>query len=115
MFPIYVSNLHITAADDLKPTHFLDMPAESTIERICYRSTDPQTGVRYHQFYDPPPSTQIAMRLIQKLEDQEDYVKNQIEDYNHQLPGKYVTPYTAYNGRPVSEKNHNLLAMFRNA
>merc|ERR1711917_9751 len=60
---------------------------ESTIERICYRSTDPQTGVRYHQFYDPPPSTQIAMRLIQKHEDQEDYVKNQIEDYNHQLPG----------------------------
>lgn len=66
---------------------FLDMPAESTIERICYRSTDPQTGVRYHQFYDPPPSTQIAMRLIQKHEDQEEYVKNQIEDYNQQLPG----------------------------
>ena len=94
------------------------MPAESTIERICYRSTDPQTGVRYHQFYDPPPSTQIAMRLIQKLEDQEDYVKNQIEDYNHQLPGKYVTPtdpYAAYYGRSVSEKTRNLLAMFRNA
>ena len=64
------------------------MPAESTIERLCYRSTDPQTGVQYHQFYDPPPSTQIAMRLIQRQEDQEEYVKNQIEDYNNQLPGR---------------------------
>ena len=24
----------------------VDMPAESTIERICYRNTDPQTGIR---------------------------------------------------------------------
>ena len=82
----------LTDVTNITVNIFLDMPAESTIERICYRSTDPQTGVRYHQFYDPPPSTQIAMRLIQKLEDQEDYVKNQIEDYNHQLPGKYSTP-----------------------
>ena len=78
--------------------HFLDMPAESTIERICYRSTDPNTGIRYHQFYDPPPSTQIAMRLIQKHEDQEEYVKNQIEEYNNNLPGKILVlsfPFTA--------------------
>ena len=72
------------------------MPAESTIERICYRSTDPNTGIRYHQFYDPPPSTQIAMRLIQKHEDQEEYVKNQIEEYNNNLPGKIYTPSYPY-------------------
>ena len=42
---------------------FLDMPSESTIERICYRSTDPVTGTRYHQLYDPPPSTNIALRF----------------------------------------------------
>ena len=28
------------------------------------------------------------MRLIQKHEDQEEYVKNQIEEYNNNLPGK---------------------------
>ena len=38
------------------------------------------------------------MRLIQKHEDQEEYVKNQIEEYNNNLPGMIWTrsyPYTA--------------------
>ena len=66
------------------------MPAESTLERICYRFTDPQTGIRYHQLYDPPPSGTIALRMTQREEDTEAYVKKQIDDYNSQLPGCYT-------------------------
>jgi adenylate kinase len=62
------------------------MPPESTLERICYRYTDPQTGIRYHQLYDPPPSGTIALRMTQKEEDTETYVKQQIDEYNSQLP-----------------------------
>jgi len=48
---------------------------------------DPQTGIRYHQLYDPPPSGTIALRMTQKQEDTETYVKQQIDEYNSQLPG----------------------------
>jgi len=65
---------------------FLDIPTDSSIERICYRHTDPETGISYHQLYDPAPTTEISLRMKQKKDDETDVVRTHIDDYLTKLP-----------------------------
>ena len=51
-------------------TGFSDIPTDSSIERICHRHTDPETGICYHQLYDPAPTTEISLRMVQRKEDE---------------------------------------------
>merc|ERR1712173_535685 len=62
------------------------MGTDSSIERICYRHTDPDTGISYHQLYDPAPTTEISLRMKQRKEDEIDVVRTHIDDYLTKLP-----------------------------
>merc|ERR1712131_3441 len=64
----------------------LDIPTDSSIERICHRHTDPETGICYHQLYDPAPTTEISLRMVQRKEDEVDVVRAQIDEYLTNLP-----------------------------
>ena len=64
---------------------FLDIPTDSSIERICHRHTDPETGICYHQLYDPAPTTEISLRMVQRKED-EVYIFKKIAASFHRKP-----------------------------
>ncbi|XP_077986552.1 adenylate kinase 8-like [Glandiceps talaboti] len=60
---------------------FLDVPNDSVIERLTLRSTDPITGERYHELYNPPRTQEIKDRCEQNEKDSEEEVKKRLATY----------------------------------
>jgi adenylate kinase len=58
----------------------LDVPDDVIVERMSGRRTDPQTGQVYHVRYNPPPAD-IADRVVQRPDDQEETVRNRLRVY----------------------------------
>lgn len=58
----------------------LDVPDDVIVERMSGRRTDPQTGQVYHVRYNPPPA-EIADRVVQRPDDQEETVRNRLRVY----------------------------------
>ncbi|XP_002735582.1 adenylate kinase 8-like [Saccoglossus kowalevskii] len=62
-------------------TFFLDVPNDSVIERLVLRTTDPITGERYHELYNPPRTQEIKDRCRQHVKDTEEEVKKRLASY----------------------------------
>jgi len=58
----------------------LEVPDDVLIERCVGRLFDPDTGNTYHRTYFPPPAD-IAERCIQRSDDNEETMKNRIEQF----------------------------------
>ena len=63
----------------------LDVPKDTILERLTLRSTDPQTGERYHLLYNPPRNGEIKQRLQTHPEDQEDRVTDRFLTYKEHI------------------------------
>lgn len=63
----------------------LECPDDTVIERISGRRSDPVTGTVYHIKYNPPPTEEIAQRLVQRSDDTEDKLKIRLGNYYAQV------------------------------
>jgi adenylate kinase len=59
---------------------YIDVPEEVIVRRMGGRRTDPETGAVYHLEHAPPPA-EIAGRLVQRPDDQEETVRNRLAIY----------------------------------
>lgn len=59
----------------------LDVPGEAIVERMSGRRTDPETGKVYHVSHNPPPA-EIAGRVVQRPDDQEDTIRHRLRVYD---------------------------------
>ncbi|XP_046844873.1 adenylate kinase 8-like [Xenia sp. Carnegie-2017] len=63
----------------------LDVPKDTILERLTMRSTDPQTGERYHLLYNPPRTGEVKDRLKMHPEDQEERVIDRFLTYHDHI------------------------------
>ena len=61
----------------------IEVPAESIVGRIVGRRMDPETGEIYHVSFRPPPAD-VANRLIQRKDDNEEAVRTRLLAYHSQ-------------------------------
>jgi adenylate kinase len=59
---------------------YIDVPEDAIVARMSGRRTDPETGAVYHLEHAPPPA-EIAERLVQRPDDQEETVRNRLAIY----------------------------------
>jgi len=59
---------------------YIDVPEEVIVRRMSGRRTDPETGAVYHLEHAPPPAD-VAGRLVQRPDDQEETVRNRLAIY----------------------------------
>ena len=69
------------AGVDIDAVVFIDVPDETVLERMTGRRMDPETGKIYHATFNPPPA-EIAGRVIQREDDNEDSVKTRLQKYH---------------------------------
>ena len=58
----------------------LEVEAEAIVRRMAGRRTDPETGEVYHLEHNPPPA-EIAQRVVQRPDDQEDTIRHRLAVY----------------------------------
>jgi len=61
----------------------IEVPDEDIVNRIVGRRMDPETGEIYHVSFKPPPP-ELASRLIQRKDDNEDTVRMRLSAYHEQ-------------------------------
>ena len=61
----------------------IEVPDEDIVNRIVGRRMDPETGEIYHVSFKPPPP-ELASRLIQRKDDNEDTVRMRLAAYHEQ-------------------------------
>ncbi|MBT4059701.1 MAG: adenylate kinase [Euryarchaeota archaeon] len=61
----------------------IEVPDDAIVERIVGRRMDPDTGDIYHITFKPAPS-EIAGRLIQRKDDNEEAVRTRLSAYHNQ-------------------------------
>ncbi len=61
----------------------IEVPDDSSVERIVGRRMDPETGEIYHIQFNPAPES-IKDRLIQRKDDNELTVRNRLKSYHKQ-------------------------------
>ncbi|KAK2959114.1 putative Adenylate kinase, chloroplastic [Blattamonas nauphoetae] len=73
-------------ASGILPTHViqLNVPDEDLMDRALGRRLDPETGKIYHIKTNPPPAD-VAGRCIQRSDDQEEKVRNRLNQYHANL------------------------------
>lgn len=59
----------------------LEAPDDVLVERVVGRRIDPETGEIYHVAFNPPPSTEIAGRLISRSDDSEEKARIRLRTY----------------------------------
>lgn len=60
----------------------IEVPDDLIVERITGRRTDPETGTIYHLKFNPPPSAEIAERVVQRKDDTEVACVARLEKYH---------------------------------
>lgn len=77
----------------------LDVEDSQLVDRVVGRRSDPETGKIYHLVTNPPESEEIANRLEQRADDNEETVKVRLENYHANkeavlsvYQGTYVPP-----------------------
>ncbi|KAL6075286.1 adenylate kinase [Balamuthia mandrillaris] len=68
---------------DIKAMFLLNVDDENIVERVCGRRIDPETNKSYHVTFAPPPS-EIADRLIQRPDDNEETVRKRLNVFTEQ-------------------------------
>ena len=61
----------------------IEVPDDDIVIRIVGRRMDPETGEIYHITFKPAP-VEIQSRLIQRIDDTEETVRNRLESYHEQ-------------------------------
>ena len=61
----------------------IEVPDEDIVNRIVGRRMDPENGEIYHITFKPPP-TEIAHRLVQRKDDNEETVRMRLSSYHEQ-------------------------------
>jgi len=61
----------------------IEVPDEDIVNRIVGRRMDPETGEIYHVSFKPPPP-ELASRLVQRKDDNEDTVRMRLAAYHEQ-------------------------------
>ena len=65
----------------------LDVPQKFMVDRITGRRLDPLTGKIYHLRYNPPPSSAVVERLVQRDDDTEDKIVRRYADFEQHIQG----------------------------
>lgn len=83
-FPRTKAQAEALAAAGIEATAFvlLDVPDEALVGRVTGRRLDPETGTIYHLTYSPPPSEEVAARLVHRSDDTEEKVKVRIAAFH---------------------------------
>jgi adenylate kinase len=58
----------------------IEVPDDAIVERMSGRRMDPETGAVYHLTHNPPPA-ELADRLVQRPDDEEDTVRHRLNVY----------------------------------
>ena len=61
----------------------IEVPDEDIVNRIVGRRMDPENGEIYHITFKPPP-TEVAHRLVQRKDDNEETVRMRLSSYHEQ-------------------------------
>jgi len=72
----------LAAGIQLKAVFVLQVQDENIIERVAGRRVDPQTGASYHIKFNPPPNKEIADRLEQRADDNEESMRTRLEQFH---------------------------------
>jgi adenylate kinase len=59
----------------------IDVPDEVLLKRLTGRRLDPATGEIYHLDHRPPPTPEIAARVIQRADDKPDVQRARLQQY----------------------------------
>lgn len=59
----------------------LEAPDDVLVERVVGRRIDPETGEIYHIVFNPPPSIEIAARVITRSDDSEEKARIRLRTY----------------------------------
>lgn len=94
----------------LTPDAFLllDVPDGMLVERVVGRRSDPETGIIYHVKFKPPPSDEIAARLIQRSDDTEEAIMVRIKAF-HDNVNAIIGAYTSNILRIDGNRDPNLV------
>jgi len=66
------------------------------LERIVGRATDPVTGHIYHLKFDPPPTAEIAARVVIRKDDTADVLTRRLQEYHEKT--QPLIPYYEHTG-----------------
>jgi len=61
----------------------IEVPDDAIVQRIVGRRMDPETGQIYHIDFNPPPM-EIANRVVQRKDDNEETVRSRLSAYHEQ-------------------------------
>ncbi len=79
----------------------IEVPDEEIVRRLSGRRSDPETGKVYHLEHNPPPP-EIAGRVVQRSDDQEETVRRRLSVYR-----EMTQPLIAYYERAGIPIHHN--------
>jgi len=63
----------------------LDVDENILVDRVTGRRTDPETGAIYHMKTKPPPTAEIAGRLVQRSDDTADKIKLRYREFKKHI------------------------------
>jgi len=63
----------------------LDVEDQALFKRITGRRMDPETKQIYHMEFNPPPTEEIAKRVIIRKDDNEEALKKRLEEYHSNI------------------------------
>ena len=61
----------------------IEVPDQAIVERIVGRRMAPETGMIYHDRFNPPP-TEVSSRVVKRKDDTEETVRNRLSAYHEQ-------------------------------
>lgn len=95
----------------------LEVPADTIVERMGGRRTDPETGQVYHLVHNPPPPA-VEPRCIQRPDDREETIRHRLAVYAAstaplvEFYDRAGVPVHQVNGdRPIDEVQAELLQL----
>ncbi|KAF0683366.1 Aste57867_24578 [Aphanomyces stellatus] len=60
----------------------LHVPDDEVVRRISGRRVDPETGKTYHLTFNPPPTADVAARVVQRSDDTEETLRTRLVKYH---------------------------------
>ena len=70
------------ASVSLDAVVLIEVPDSLIVDRIIWRRNDPDTGTIYHLKFSPPPTDEIAARLVQRKDDTEEACRARLGKYH---------------------------------
>lgn len=83
-YPRSAEQAEAIAAAGIEPDLFLlvDVPDDDLVERVTGRRLDPVTGEIYHLKFRPPPAGEVAERLTQRSDDNEEALRARLATHH---------------------------------